>query len=319
MKRSLKLIIAGVLTVALVWLLLSQVSLSDIIKALAAVGPLWLAVSFGIYLLSTTLRAARFSVFMKGRIKFLQMLRIVYLHNLANNILPSFIGELSFIVLAKKTGKSSTGEAAAALVASRLFDLAAVFGLTAAALFIYPDAPPVFRTMLLIFGGVLALAFLLLAAFVVFRERANSMMMRIATFLGLARFSVVSWGIDKIHEMAESLHIIRNGKTMFIAALVSIAVWLLAYAQSWVLILAMGFEVSFIMAMLGTSLYRIASSLPVYGIGGFGTVELTWSAAFIVLGMTTSSAIVSGFTHHIILLSYAVLLGVVATWIGARE
>jgi hypothetical protein len=64
--------------------------------------------------------------------------------------------------------------------------------------------------------------------------------------------------------------------------------------------------------MLGTSIYRIASNLPVYGIGGFGTVEITWSAAFILLGMATQDAVVSGFAVHVIGLAYAMLLGLFA-------
>jgi uncharacterized membrane protein YbhN (UPF0104 family) len=67
--------------------------------------------------------------------------------------------------------------------------------------------------------------------------------------------------------------------------------------------------VGFVAAMLGTSIYRIASNLPVYGIGGFGTVEITWSAAFILLGMATQDAVVSGFAVHVIGLVYALVLG----------
>jgi uncharacterized membrane protein YbhN (UPF0104 family) len=77
--------------------------------------------------------------------------------------------------------------------------------------------------------------------------------------------------------------------------------------------------VTFIAAMLGTSIYRIASNLPIYGLGGFGTVELTWSAAFVLLGMSLQAAIVSGFSVHIVTLSYALSLGGLAMIIYSFE
>ena len=88
----------------------------------------------------------------------------------------------------------------------------------------------------------------------------------------------------------------------------------MAYAQIYVLLLAMGYTVTFMTAALGTSLFRLASNLPVYGVGGFGTVELTWTVAFVLLGMSKEAAIVSGFSTHIITLGFAVLLGAIGSF-----
>jgi uncharacterized membrane protein YbhN (UPF0104 family) len=131
--------------------------------------------------------------------------------------------------------------------------------------------------------------------------------------LRLDNVRLFKWLVRKLDEMATALRSMHGPRTYVICAVTSLFVWLLAYCQTYVLLYVMGYKVGFVGAMLGTSIYRIASNLPVYGIGGFGTVELTWSAAFVLMGMSVQNAIVSGFATHIITLSYAVLLGVLAT------
>jgi len=319
MRRSLRFAIFLVITVALVWALLTQVRIADIASAMASVGPWWLLASFVLYLLSTTLRATRFVLFLKGRIGLGRMLRIVYTHNLANNALPSFLGELSFVYLARDTQKVSTGEATAALIVSRLFDLGAVFGLTALALFFVPNAPSQFRLLLMAFGAALLLIFIAIVLVVVFKHRALGIVDKTLMLLRLRGIRVVDWGFSKLQETIEALESMHGLRTYVLGIGVSLAVWLLAYAQTYVLLVAMGYDISFMTAALGTSLYRIASTLPVYGVLGFGTVELSWAVAFVLLGMQKDAAIVSGFAVHIITLSYAVLLGVIATMMhGAK-
>jgi uncharacterized protein (TIRG00374 family) len=242
------------------------------------------------------------------------MLRIVYLHNLSNQMLPSFIGELSFVYLARDTGKTTVGHATAALVVSRVFDLTAVFGLTLLALLLYPNAPPQFRTLLYIFGAFILVVFVLLLLFVIFQRHMIALVQRILALVRLGNVRVFKWGVAKLDEMANALRSMHGTRNYLICATTSLFVWLLAYCQTYVLLYAMGFKigavaVGFVAAMLGTSIYRIASNLPVYGIGGFGTVEITWSAAFILLGMATQDAVVSGFAVHVIGLVYALVLG----------
>ena len=314
-RRWLHLLLLGGLTVGIIALLLRYVTLADIAAALASVGPAWLGASFLLYILSTTLRAARFQYLLRGRIRFPAMLRIVYLQNLANNLLPNMLGELSFVYLAKRESDISSGEAGATLVVARLFDLLAVFGLTVVALLLLPSPPSQFSTLLFWFGVFLALLFCVITVSLVHEHRVVALSERFAAFSRLDRISVVPWALRKMRQVIAALHTMREGRTLLVCSLVSLAVWGLAYAQVYILLAAMGSTVTFLTAALGTSLYRLASALPVYGIAGFGTVELTWSAAFVLLGMSAHDAIISGFAVHIIMLSYAVLLGVIASWL----
>lgn len=316
-QRWLQLLLLAGITAFIVALLLRYVTLADIVGALASVGPAWLAASFLLYILSTTLRAARFQYLLRGRIRFPAMLRIVYLQNLANNLLPTMLGELSFVYLAKREGDISSGEAGAAIVIARLFDLLAVFGLTALALLLLPSPPSQFGTLLFWFGAFLAAVFIVIAAALVHEHRVVGLLERLAAFLRLDKVAAVPWLLRKVRQVIAALHTMREGSTILMCSLVSLAVWGLAYAQVYVLLVAMGYSVTFLTAALGTSLYRIASTLPVYGLAGFGTVELTWSAAFVLLGMNANAAITSGFAVHIITLAYAVLLGVIASWLHA--
>lgn len=318
-KRSIQVAIATIIAAALVWWLLDSVSVLDILGALGRVGPVWLAVSFVLYLLSTLIRGARFKMLFRQRVSFWKMSSIVFLHNLSNNLLPSFLGELSFIYLSKNTGKTTVGEATAVLILSRFFDILAVFVLTVIAMMLVPDVPAKFQTLVWSIGAFFIVIVVILLLAVIFRLRFCAALERVVQVLRLGHVQFFRWALTKLHETMEALELLHSVRTYSLVAIVSVAVWMLMYVQTYVLLIAMGYNVTFLASVLGTSLWRLATSLPVYGIAGFGTIEITWTAAFVLLGMGVQEAIVSGFAVHILILIYSLLLGAIGSLAYLRK
>jgi hypothetical protein len=311
LKRIVQYSVIVALTVLLLYFLLRQVNVIDIWRAMVSVGPWWLLASFIFYFLSVVIRAVRFRLLTRKQIPFGTMMNIVFVHNFSNGLLPSFLGELSFVYLARKTGKNSVGEATAALIIARFFDMCAVFALTAVALMYIPDAPQQFRSLLLAMGVIV---FVLLVGFVVVvanRHRSLRIMWRIGEVMHVQHLRMFTWFIAKSHEAIDAIESLHTPKMYAMTIVVSLVVWILSYFQIYVLMVAMGYTLSFMAVALGTSLFRLATTLPVYGVAGFGTVELTWAAAFILLGMTTQDAIVSGFSVHVLTLGFAIILGLI--------
>jgi len=51
------------------------------------------------------------------------------------------------------------------------------------------------------------------------------------------------------------------------------------------------------------------SLLPIHGPAGFGTVEAPWVLSLAYLGVPSKDAIISGFSLHIIIILFCVILG----------
>ena len=308
--RLLQIAVAVILTVVLVYFLFKQIDAHSISTAITSVGIWWLLIGFFLYLLSTIVRAARFQLLLRDKIPFKTMLPIVYIQNMANNVLPFFFGELSFLYFCQKTRKTTTGEVTAMLVIARFFDLCAIALLTMVALFFVPETAK-FQSLLQGMGIIVLLIFVFFILLLAYKHKALRLVERIAEALHVRALKVVVWFIAKLREATDALESIHSTRVYTLALLSSLAVWVLAYMQAYVLLVVMGYPITFMGAALGSSLSRLTATLPISGIAGFGTTELTWSAAFVLLGMKTRDAIISGFSIHIISLLFAVVLGII--------
>jgi uncharacterized protein (TIRG00374 family) len=292
--------------VVLVWWLLRYVDASEVSKTVLAINPLFLVASLLIYLLSVVMRAIRFQRLLKVPAKV--MIPITFVHTCLLNLLPGIFGEMSYIYMVRRQG-INIGHSAAVLIVCRVFDIAAVFILTLVALFFVRDAPSSFRTLLMIMGAALLLIFLLLVMFVLMRHKIEAFGRRVASILGIAHIRVVQWSLAKMCEVAAAIESIRGARTYSMIIVTSLLVWLFAYVQTYLLMVGFGYDVPFAAVALGTSLYRLVTILPISGLAGFGTTELSWAGAFIVLGISHDIAIVSAFSVHIMQLLSAIIVG----------
>ena len=122
-----KAILSIIITVVLVWFLLSQVEVQEIVTSLKDVPPHLVLIGFFFYALSYLFRALRFRVLLQKAIGLGTLFNIVAVHTMWTNLLPFRTGELSYLyLLKKKGGVGSYLTGVPSLVLARVFDLVAI-------------------------------------------------------------------------------------------------------------------------------------------------------------------------------------------------
>jgi hypothetical protein len=126
----------------------------------------------------------------------------------------------------------------------------------------------------------------------------------------IKKLGISDFLLRKGEETVEALDSVAISKNFCMVLISSLLIWILNYVVAYVLILGMDIIISPQSVILGGTFILLTMILPIQGIGGFGTTEGIWTLVFVPLGMSLSSAVVSGFGYHIILIGYYFLLGV---------
>ena len=298
--------------VALIFLLLRQIDLRELLSLLLGADPKWLLVGALWYALTNVLRAYRFGVLlqMRGRWTPLRILPEMFAMSLLNNVLPSRTGELSFPYFLYRNHDVAVGESATVLILARIFDYLAVATLFVIFAFLTlsklePQAASIVGIIALLLlmstGALLIAPWLAEAGFRLanwlFRtaQRPDSRMTR---FLSKAQNQVVS-----------TLQRVRNLRIYLKTAGWSLLIWLATFAWFSAFMYAIGLPQPYSTVVVGSTFASLAKALPFVTIGGFGAHEAGWALGFSLTGMETTVAITSGFAVNILTLLTSLIFG----------
>jgi hypothetical protein len=303
---------AVLITIVLLAILLSQVNVADVIAILVSINPLYLVAGFFLYVCSYVFRTLRFHVLLKGEVGLGDLFRIVCVHNMVNSVLPARTGELSYVYLLKKVHQRTIGDGVATLVVARIFDFVIIVTFFFLAFLFMRDAPSALAGSAWV-GGLVIVVVIILLALLLYSGR---------TFFGalklvFEKFHIVRWNsgkylLTKAEETVESLDTIKSlGLFKYLQLLlISCGIWLSLYSLIYLLVIGMGIPIAFLAVLFASTFSIISTVLPVQGIGGFGTVEGAWTIGFMLIGLTKADAIGSGFSYHIVVILYFVILGI---------
>jgi uncharacterized protein (TIRG00374 family) len=299
LKTGLRILVAVLLTIFLVWLLRDWISLNRIRTVIIDAHFGLIGAGFLFYIVSYWLRAKRWQVFdIHDQMSLPNLFAITSIHTLVNNILPARTGELAYPYFQKKIQNVSVHQSLTSIVIVRMLDLAVIALLFSGAQAIFNIFPlqSEFKLLALgIFVGViLALIFL---------RKAIRLFSRV--FIKLPKIQLLLIDTDKmIAEMQERDRFIR-------AAVWSLLAWLCKFVNFYLLLLAMGFAVTFPETIFGATLSELTTVLPVHGFAGIGTVEAGWTAGFgLSRILSMNDAVNSGFAVHFLFLLFSLILGV---------
>lgn len=309
-KQTYTKLTVAIITLTLVAILLSQIKVADVVDILIGIEPVYLVAGFGLYALSYFFRALRFYVLLNREVGIKDLFNIVCVHNMVNSLLPARTGELSYVYLLKKRHNKTAGTGAATLIIARLFDMITIlmlFFLSTLFVSIRFDMAAEIRLMIiaLMFVGVLVL--------IITISQGHTFVMllrKMATHLGMDKIRILDYVFRKMDEATESFSDMHRG-TFIWSALISIVIWIILYSVNYTLIIAMGIDMNFWTVLFASTFALITTILPVQGVGGFGTIEGGWAIGFIAMGVPKEVAISSGFSVHIILISYFLTLGLI--------
>ncbi len=320
--RVLNIVIVVAFGVFLVYYLLNQVNISDIKQAFLGMYRPTLIGALAIMLLSNFFRAYRKNILVgSDRIGMGDMFLVAMIRNAFNMVLPARTGELSYIYVLTRRFRFPLEIGVSTLMVVLIFDLAIVFSLIVISVIIVGIDTYFISSVSVILIAVALLAASLLILFylaniidlilIVYRKLLNRFKVQEKRFI----YRVYK----KLLDINNNLKIIRGRKIYWKVYLSSIAIRVLKFTAYYLIIHAilvpMGYsfsELNYWVILLATVAAEISAVLPTHALAGFGTYEGAFALAFVILGFTGEIAIIVGFTYHLVVLLYTIMLGIIA-------
>lgn len=288
LRLAISLVAAAALLVVVFWL----ADLDELWQRTRSADPWAVAISFAAYCCTYLARALRFAA-LGARASTPVLFSVVSIHAAMNRLMPLKTGELAYPVLAHRVGAASIGEALVQLVVTRLLDMTAVpflflgavllglasgsadlgdatWLLAAAALATVAGALVALWKMSWLLGLALRVARRLFAGAGGRRERARGALER----AGAAAAAVTD----------------LSTRQRLLIGLWSIACWGAYFVTFHFILAALGVHLPFLHSVLGSSAAIVSSTVPISGLGTFGSLEGGWTAGFVALGVAPSTA-----------------------------
>src|SRR3989344_7643937 len=109
-KKTIKFIAFLAVGVFIFYFLLKNINFADLKGSLSGFDWRFGFLAFALYFAMNIFKALRFNFFLENKLGFRKFLRIIFLYNFWNQILPFFSGDLSYLYLVKKSKKIALGE-----------------------------------------------------------------------------------------------------------------------------------------------------------------------------------------------------------------
>lgn len=312
LRIALSLVFAAALLVPLWWY--GGLETKDLTDAWRRLSPLVLVPTFGLYVLINQLKAARFRSLLPAseRPPFVPLSGVTAAYTMAAVVLPAKIGEASFVLYANQVCGVSATSGLAALVVSRLLDMATLAGglsLTCFALWLsgaYPGVP-----WFLAVGSLLALVS---SACFFLGARGDLLVisaMTVVRWLGLERLSLGRAILGKSEQVAGALRYAGGEGRLWRGALITIPIWLAIFACCALLGRSFGLprELGFAELAFGSAMAVVGSLIPISAFANFGTLEAGWVIGFEILGVPRDLAAATGLGLHVVQLGCCVVIG----------
>ena len=309
-RKPLTIILSVLVTAGLLAWLFSSIPLRDLWTALREIHIPWLLVYFLISLAATAAKAARSKwLLAPEKISWPDMFLVTFVRNGFEDLLPARLGSLSYVVVLNRNLGLPFESAASTLVVMLVFDFLTLSPFVLAALFLAGTAANILPGPLLVglalayFLVVLALALKIVPATRFFVGACR----RAARVFGAANRPAVHKALAKLDETVASLSVIHARRIAFPLFLLSSLIRLLKYLSLYSLLLAilrhLGIgmaEIALWKVVLAITAAELTSLLPVKGIADFGTWESAWVLAFALMGLDRATAVLSGFSVHLV-------------------
>ena len=314
------LVLSILIAVAIIFVLLRQISLKDLFTLLRTIDPFWAAVGSGAYLLAILFRALRFKWLIDPKgISFPNLLRITTFYHLSLMVLPSKLGEFSFPYFLNKIGGRNITEGLASLVVSRVYDLFIVLMVLLSVSIGFQGLFKV-NTFGVIFLILLLIGFIVFGLFYMssFLKCLSHVLGRVSDWIGLRKTRFIPRIQKKMDDIAGEFNAIKTRQIYFPVSLTSLASWFMIFWNLYAYMKSFGIDLPLTKMLFGSTIGVLANALPVSGIGNWGTLEAGWTAGFLMVGVSKEKAIASGFGVHIVTFVVCALISLFC-WFTLRK
>ncbi|MCX6383192.1 MAG: lysylphosphatidylglycerol synthase transmembrane domain-containing protein [Actinobacteria bacterium] len=310
----------------LVIFLLRGISFTDIKNAIVNSYKPTLIAAFVIVFVSDIFRAYRIQLLVgTSKIRLLDMFFIALIRNAFTMVLPARTGEISYVYVLTKKFKFPVEVGISTLALVMVFDLAIVFSLIVIAIIIVwitigfgslaISSWPVILIAAVLLIASLLLLFYLSAIIRFLINLLNKMILKTRA----KRNKAINYIYTKLIDINESIEEIKQrkiyGKVYFYSIICRVLKFGAYYMVIHAILQPMGYgflSLNFWIIFLATVVAEISAVLPTHALAGFGTYEGAFALAFVALGFPVSLSKIVGFSYHITMLSFSVILGVIS-------
>jgi uncharacterized membrane protein YbhN (UPF0104 family) len=319
-NRVVYVILSTLVSVGLLWLLLSQVKTEDIIDTISRVFLPALLVYAAVALAAAWLRAWRYRWLLRPRsITWRNVFLVTFIRNSLIDLLPARIGSLSYIYVLNKRLGFPFEAAASSFVLAFVLDFLTLSPFLITSVIAVGLGSNALSTPALL---LLAAAFFVLVFLVYWRlvPLARFCLAAFRRLLRLARAEErpgARTAVQKFELTIQSLDSVRRGQKaapiFMLSFLIRLAKYLSIFALFFALLRSHGFslrDLSFWTLILGLSGAELTSALPIKGLAGFGTWESAWALTFKLMDFDPRLAIISGIGIHLLTNIFEYSLGI---------
>jgi len=319
--RVLNIIIIMGFGLFLVYYLLSRVDIADIKQAFLGMYKPTLIVALAIGFLGNFFRAYRKKILIgSDRVNMGDMYLVSLIRNAFNMILPARTGELSYIYVLTRRFRLPLEVGVSTLMVALIFDLVIVFSLIVISIIIVGINTYAISSIAVV---IIAIALLVISLLILFYLSNIIGFLLIVYRKLLERFKVSEKKMiyriyDKLLDINDNLKLIKERKIYWKVYLSSIIIRVIKFTTYYLIIHAilapMGYsfsDLNFWVIFLATVAAEISAVLPTHALAGFGTYEGAFALAFIILGFPEGISIIVGFSYHLVVLIFTVVLGII--------
>lgn len=297
---SLKTLVFFILSSFLLVFLLGRLELRKTLETLRDADPAMVIYAGLAYILANYFKSLRYEVMLKElAIPMPRMFAISGYQNFFNQILPARTGELTLVYYLKTIGGADISKGLHSLLVTRIFDFIVVAAFFMCSILVYYGRESSISLLLLgaVFLAISVIALFNLKWLVIFSAWVFESAVRI---LKLERSPLSLKIRSKIEPIIDEFARFDTRRYIPMLALTSILVWIALYVFSYLTILSLGIDISFLQSVAGSTGAVLTNTLPINSFGSFGTLEAGWTGGFVLVGMSEQDAITSGFAYHIL-------------------
>ncbi len=258
-------------------------------------------IAFGVYLFSYILRAVRWW-FLIDDLPLISSIHIVTLHTVSNNLFPFRSGEITFPYFCGRFHNIPLSSSLPALLGARIADLCTLGPLFILALLNLKADFLKFKSFV-----ITAVVFLILAF--IFPQ-----ILHLLSFL-LKKSGLVSSFADKVEELRVNYEELWKGKNLFILFFLSLFIWLVKFGAFYLIAShfnVANFPLNYWKVVLGSTASEMMAAMPIQTFAEFGMFEAGWAGAFMFMGMGRREAVTLGFSLHLTILIFSIIIGMPA-------
>jgi uncharacterized protein (TIRG00374 family) len=299
-------------TLFLIAILLSQIHVQNLVGVLSRLSWQWFLVGLLLCVCNYSLRSLRFQLLISSKpVSFMNLLPVSFVHGMYNQLLPLRTGEISYMIILKKTHNVSLSEGFSTLFVARVFDLCVISViLTILSILYLDDLPNDFLKYVVLISGMVigftvTLFFVKAIAWKIFRiVEKVFMLMRLEKSVFFGRL------LRTMKEVTNVFHVIRSQRNGAKILALTVLIWCSTFLILYVVLLSIGYPLNLWKVVFVNVAVIMTTLLPVQGFANFGTLEASWTVVFLWLGYSKDVAIVTAFGSHVVLLAYVICLGV---------